>query len=779
MISSAPLRRHHGFCAVLLALLAVSCGTGRSESLTFDCFGVIAGRKATTDSCVYLAHNEDSGGEQMLNIYNVPAGKDNLAYLWFEFPGNATADHYLNEYGVCIASDRCASREDRAEGSVCYEVRDAVGRHARSAREGVHIIGKMVEEFGYSDTGRSYLLADRNEGWVCSVVRGRHWVARRVPDDEIMTIPNYYVITEVDLSDTVNFLGSADLVRYARRRGWYKPRRDGAFNFRLAYSDPKTLLAGSNRRRHAFAQEYIFGNAVLGDSVTFSRRPEKKIHRRDLSLLLTLPPVRQKNTVLSTIFVLDKRFEPRKGSLVWAGFPGQDASQQSQWTMGSKSPDVCHRYATPEEAREKHFTDVGHFRERWPDHFFWHYTDPSIDSLVIPHDFTVYTPKQPRDESKRDFSAIGDTFNDHFHVLDDPARGLLYAFWTQGSHEACEDEHIVFSRSADRGRTWTEPVLLAGSHDRVHPTPVAGWQQPMLSRSGRLYCLWNQETTVKKHLCGQMYGRYSDDAGLTWSEPEQVPFPSREDADPADPSIPPSWCNWQRPLRLGEDGKFLVGCSRHGQAPYDERPGCKVEFWQFENIDDDPQVRDIRFSIFSGGRSSLDATHLVTENGYVPREGPALEEASIVGLPDGRLFALMRSSLGYPVWTVSADRGRSWSAPQILRERDGGRPILHPRSPCPIYDYAGPEACSGKYFALVHDTFDFQGLTAYQNRGPLFRIDGTFVPGAQQPIWFSAPVIFSPRDTGNSFYTSYTALDGEGILWFGDYKFYLFGKRMN
>jgi hypothetical protein len=91
----------------------------------------------------------------------------------------------------------------------------------------------------------------------------------------------------------------------------------------------------------------------------------------------------------------------------------------------------------------------------------------------------------------------------------------------------------------------------------------------------------------------------------------------------------------------------------------------------------------------------------------------------------------------------------------------------------------GPEAHSGRYALFVHDSFDFNGMTAYQNRGPVYRRDGRFVPGAHQPVWFEGkPVLFSPRDTGNSFYTSSTALDGVPVLLFGDMKFYLFGKRL-
>jgi BNR/Asp-box repeat. len=303
--------------------------------------------------------------------------------------------------------------------------------------------------------------------------------------------------------------------------------------------------------------------------------------------------------------------------------------------------------------------------------------------------------------------------------------------------------------------------------------PIASYQQPMLSRSGRLYCLWEQETTVKKNVCGIMRGMYSDDAGQTWSEPETVPFPVRFDVDPEDPSKPPLWCLWQRPLRLGKDGRYLSGCSR-----YDRSDIPRVEFWQYENIDEDPEVKDIKISFFNTGKDAFDAKYVENDVAYEPKDGFCVEEACIVGLPDGRLFAVMRTSIGHPIWSVSSDNGQTWSRPEILRTRDDGPAILQPRSPCPIYDYDGPEERSGKYFLMVHDFFDFDGVISYQNRGPLYKRNGTFVPGAHQPVWFGEPELFSPRDTGNSYYTSYTALDGEGILWYGDQKFYLFGKVM-
>lgn len=513
------------------------------------------------------------------------------------------------------------------------------------------------------------------------------------------------------------------------------------------------------------ATVYVRGNPASGQIETV--RTEERHHRTDLCRhLLELVP-ENGITLLSNVFCFDPKHRPEKSGLVYVGFPGLAYGSQTAWTCGTTSPECCHRYATADEALEKHFTDTRHFSKRWPDHFYARYLHPEGNIDAVDHDYVVFVPK-----------GVSDVYNDHFHVIDDPARGLLYAFWTQGSYEGADDMHIAFSRSQDGGLTWSEPGILAGSPDLVNPTRRAAWQQPMLSRSGRLYCLWNQETVVKSILCGPMWGMYSDDGGLTWSEPEESPLLLRADTDPADLSVPPTWCNWQRPVRLGEGGRFFTGSSRHGKAPYDSVNSCKVEFWQYENIDDDPEIRDIRISIFSNGRNSLSADSIKAEHNFVAGDGSAVEEASVVGLPDGRLFALMRSSVGFPVWSQSRDGGRTWDRPEILRMEDG-TPVLHPRSPCPMYDVMGPEARSGRYVAFVHNSFDFDASSSYQLRGPLFRLDGVFDPESEQPVKFSLAGTFIPRESLNSMYSSYTPCEGGGILWFNDRKYYLFGKRID
>jgi hypothetical protein len=223
--------------------------------------------------------------------------------------------------------------------------------------------------------------------------------------------------------------------------------------------------------------------------------------------------------------------------------------------------------------------------------------------------------------------------------------------------------------------------------------------------------------------------------------------------------------NWQRPLRLGKGGKYLVAMTRH--VNINGRQRNATQFMQFENIDDNPAVQDIRIRWFSGNEKVLAVDS---------RFCNICEEAGLVKLPDGRLFALMRTGAGHPFWSVSADDGENWTAPRPLLDRDGGTAYRHPVSPCPIYDWKGPEAGSGFYFAMVHNTFDFTANTAWQNRGPLYLIAGTFQAGAEQPIWFAAPKLFIDRPSRNSFYTSMTLVSGKCVLWYNDQKHYLLGK---
>jgi len=376
-------------------------------------------------------------------------------------------------------------------------------------------------------------------------------------------------------------------------------------------------------------------------------------------------------------------------------------------------------------------------------------------------DFIVYIPKVEPEK-------LGDCYNDHFQVFEGP-NSILFATTCQATCEGALDQHVAMFRSFDKGKTWSEPKVLAGPETMDSDVPIASWGFAMVSKSGRIYVIYNQyqqgKVSTNRQHTGWMTGIYSDDLGETWSEPETIHQP-RTTNDSPDEAIPPEWVVWQKPLRLAKDGKYLVGVTRYAAPQFHSKYRTVTEFIRFENIDDDPESKDLIVSWFMTDDSVL-------------QKGVYCEEPSIVMLPDGRLFSLLRTGIGYPCWSTSSDGGETWTQPEILLDRDGGAPFLHPVSPCPIYDWKGAEAASGYYYAFVHNKFDFTDKNPWQNRGPLFLIAGTYQAGAKQPIWFGEPQLFANRPSGNSFYTSSTQVDGKAVLWYPDQKFYLLGRYIN
>jgi hypothetical protein len=403
-------------------------------------------------------------------------------------------------------------------------------------------------------------------------------------------------------------------------------------------------------------------------------------------------------------------------------------------------------------------------------------------------DFVVFVPEVTD-------SAVNDTGNEHFLVFDGPD-GSLMAVWTQSSAESQPDQHQAFARSDDDGKTWSKPRIIAGPK-KPGDGHIASWGYPLVTRSGRIYILYSQhigKTDQFFHHTGWLHGIFSDDNGATWSAPQNVPM-RRSMRDNPDPAMPPNVLCWQKPLRLGKDARYLAGITRWTSFAVTPNPtkswmsaDARVEFMRFENIDENPEPKDIRIAWFAFNEQALS----------VPYPGhPAIsacQEPSLVKLPDGRLFCVMRTCSGSPCWSVSADQGETWTVPRPLLRRDGGAPLLHPLSPCPMYDVGGNEAGSGHYALFIHNhDGHYMGYTpadSSYHRRPIHLVRGTFRAGADQPVWFDEPQFFFDHDGVSlgkpgtrgrldlALYASFTVRGGVPVLWYPERKFFLLGKSI-
>ena len=293
------------FSVVAVFVFCLTIFAARCEG----CYSIVVGKKTSVDGCVIIAQNEDDGLPQIVNHHKIPRKKhpsgetvklrnggqlaqagQTWAYIWSEMPGMLFSDSYLNEWGVCVTSDNCPSREDKPEitdGGIGYMLRRLVAERAKTAREGVLLAGKLVERFGYIDSGRTYIICDPDEGWLFCVVNGKHWMAQRVADDEVAMVANTYTIRRIDLSDKANFLASKDIITYAVSRDWYNSKKDGPFDFAAVYANPNSASNYSNFGRQWSGFKYVAAKPIkIGPDLPFSVVPKRKVKVADIMQIL-------------------------------------------------------------------------------------------------------------------------------------------------------------------------------------------------------------------------------------------------------------------------------------------------------------------------------------------------------------------------------------------------------------------------------------------------------------------------------------------------------------
>lgn len=184
-----------------------------------------------------------------------------------------------------------------------------------TAREAVELIGSLMEKYGFLPScggSEALCIADPRELWtmeICSVgpewtpesgKPGAIWVARRVPDDHVVVIANYFRIREVDLEDP-DFLASPNCVQEAVDRGWYDPKSGRPFIWQEAFAPPiregnlsrmwliHSTLAPSLKPwpkrtlKDAAGPSTLYVQPLEGAAFyPFSFKPEKKLTVRDV-----------------------------------------------------------------------------------------------------------------------------------------------------------------------------------------------------------------------------------------------------------------------------------------------------------------------------------------------------------------------------------------------------------------------------------------------------------------------------------------------------------------
>ena len=259
-----------------------------------DCTSIIVGKDASVDGSVIVTHNEELSADTAQTVEyvprmnyepgdvvildtgtEIPQVETTWAYIQYNSNYsdlveprsyyNANNPNYLNEWQVITTDNASTARDELkaefpSDGIDSHELKRLVGQRAKTAREGVELMGWAIDTYGFAKTGGGgmmYIIGDSNEAWKFEGLVGKHWAAVRCPDDSVLMIANANRIGEIDLKDTDNFLGSANLVSYAVEKGWYDPASGKPFNFEKAYCNQKTAVSAGNVLRDLQALRFF------------------------------------------------------------------------------------------------------------------------------------------------------------------------------------------------------------------------------------------------------------------------------------------------------------------------------------------------------------------------------------------------------------------------------------------------------------------------------------------------------------------------------------------
>jgi dipeptidase len=155
----------------------------------------------------------------------------------------------LNEHGVAARTVWSPSRPelvamtpDPQRGLSYSDLARAVMERATSAREAAGLVGTLVEAHGYATYGgNSFLFADSEEGWVVITYAGGRglWAAERLGPDRVKVLyPGYIGEIPLDFRAHPDFMGSENLIAFAREMGWFEPSGSGTMNLQEVYGRP-------------------------------------------------------------------------------------------------------------------------------------------------------------------------------------------------------------------------------------------------------------------------------------------------------------------------------------------------------------------------------------------------------------------------------------------------------------------------------------------------------------------------------------------------------------
>ncbi len=236
--------------------------------------------------------------------------------------------------------------------------------------------------------------------------------------------------------------------------------------------------------------------------------------------------------------------------------------------------------------------------------------------------------------------------------------GTVLVIFSQSNYK-----DLRLTRSADAGKTWTEPVAFKHTEKLdIYPGSLTAL------RDGRVVHAWNTWYTDTKGVKSRFVQfSVSADDGKTWGEPKSLP----KNAD--------AFSVTRHPLLELADDAWLFALS-DGSVTYNPKTEAVAAFGDGLKHGLVPIVRTPKGTLVSGaGRRSTDAGKTWEKVAPFPAIGPNGWRFDLVALDSGLLVAseVLGEGIGGNKWrfVVSRDDGKTWDFDGAVEFYNPGRPI--------------------------------------------------------------------------------------------------------
>ena len=293
------------------------CGCGAPDS-DCGCTSIQVGKLASTDGSVMTAHSCDGNYRTWLQIEprkEFPAGsvkpirwgllhtetpwdlqgvdvKGTIPQVGETYAFFNVAYPAMNEKGLAIGETTIGGRRElrNDEGLFLIEnLQEIVLERTSTAREAIRLIGELVKEYGYGDSGECLTFADASEVWHFEIMGagpfevGAVWAAVRIPDENVGVSANIPRISTLDLDDPDHYMASENVHSLAEEMGWWDPTSGEEFKWWRAYGNVDRRT-GEPSKPYSTREFFILSTLAPSLNLTmdmeelpFSVKPDEKV----------------------------------------------------------------------------------------------------------------------------------------------------------------------------------------------------------------------------------------------------------------------------------------------------------------------------------------------------------------------------------------------------------------------------------------------------------------------------------------------------------------------